>query len=94
VKPYDPAKREWTLLRRGLDFEEAQAVFAGPHFDFEDERTDYGERRVCTIGFLRRRMVMVVWTPRGRTRHIISMRKCNAREQKKYRPFIPAEAGS
>ncbi|MFZ0604911.1 MAG: BrnT family toxin [Roseiarcus sp.] len=27
---------------------------------------------------------MVVWTPRGDARHIISMRKCNAREQTKY----------
>ena len=28
---------------------------------------------------------MVVWTPRGDARHIISMRKCNARERAKYR---------
>ena len=28
---------------------------------------------------------MVVWTPRGDARHIISMRKCNAREREKYR---------
>jgi uncharacterized protein len=86
--PYDPAKREWTLIHRKLDFEDAPLVFASPCFDFEDDRIDYGERRICTVGFLRRRMVMVVWTRRGRRRWIISMRKCNAREVKRYRPFL------
>jgi len=27
---------------------------------------------------------MVVWTPRGADRHLISMRKCNAREKARY----------
>ena len=35
---YDPAKREWTLRERGLDFEAAEQVFAGPTFDQEDNR--------------------------------------------------------
>jgi uncharacterized DUF497 family protein len=30
-------------------------------------------------------MVTVVWTPRGNARRIISMRKCNDREQARYR---------
>src|SRR6516162_3955438 len=38
-----------------------------------------------SVGFLAGRMVMVVWTPRGDARHIISMRKCNAKEQARYR---------
>jgi uncharacterized DUF497 family protein len=47
-----------------------------------DTRNDYGEVRVRTVGFLRRRIVMVVWTKRGRRRRIISMRRCNEKEQK------------
>jgi uncharacterized DUF497 family protein len=31
-------------------------------------------------------MVMVVWTPHREERRVISMRKCNAREQAKYGP--------
>jgi uncharacterized protein len=39
-----------------------------------------------TVGHLAGRMMMVVWTPRGKkTRRIISMRKCNEREQARYR---------
>nr|WP_245801328.1 BrnT family toxin [Pollutimonas bauzanensis] len=29
-------------------------------------------------------MVVLIWTPRGRARRIISTRKANAREQAKY----------
>jgi uncharacterized protein len=81
---YDPAKREWTLRERGLDFEDAEQVFSGPTFDQEDERHDYGEPRVITIGYLRGRMIVVVWTPRKNDRHIISMRKANEREKARY----------
>lgn len=81
---YDPVKRERTLRERGLDFEDAKEVFAGPTFDQEDERRDYGERRVITIGFLRGRMVVLVWTPRGDDRHIISLRKANEQEKARY----------
>jgi uncharacterized DUF497 family protein len=37
---FDPVKREWTLRERGLDFEDATAVFGGPSFTFEDDRFD------------------------------------------------------
>jgi uncharacterized DUF497 family protein len=82
---YDPAKREATLTDRGLDFEDAAIVFAGRTYTRQDRRFDYGEPRFLTVGFLLGRMVMVVWTPREGARHIISMRKCNEREQKAYR---------
>ena len=79
---YDPAKREKTLADRELDFEDAAEVFADPVQTDEDTREDYGERRYVTVGYLRGRMVVVVWTPRdGDERRIISMRKANAREQ-------------
>jgi hypothetical protein len=81
---YNPAKRDATLRERGLDFQDAAYVFAGPTFDYEDNRHDYGEVRVITVGFLRGRMVVVVWTPRGNDRHVISMRKANEREKARY----------
>jgi hypothetical protein len=81
---YDPQKREKTLTERGLDFEDAPKVFNGDAYEFVDDRRDYGEVRWSTVGRLDARMVMIVWTPRGDARHIISMRKCNEREQKEY----------
>ncbi|WP_422388733.1 BrnT family toxin [Afipia carboxidovorans] len=40
--------------------------------------------RSATAGFLRGRLVVVVWTPREEARHIISMRHCHAKEEKKW----------
>ena len=82
---YDPAKRAWTLAERGLDFDDAAHVFAGPTINLLDDRKAYGEVRWVTYGLLDGRMIAVVWTPRGTTRHIISMRKTNDREQQTYR---------
>ncbi len=81
---YDPAKRQAAIDNRGLNFVDAAIVFAGPTITVQDIRRDYGEVRFQTVGFLADRMVMVVWTPRGETRHVMSMRKCNGREKAIY----------
>ena len=81
---FDPAKRLKTLADRGIDFADADSVFKGPTLDSQDTRQDYGETRIVSVGFLLRRMVIVVWTPRGDSRHIISMRKANEREQARF----------
>ena len=80
----DPAKRQATLTERGLHFEDAAKVFAGRTLTDRDVRFAYDETRFQTVGFLDGRMVMVVWTPRGNARHVISMRKCNERERPRY----------
>ncbi len=84
---FDPSKREWTLKNR-LDFLDAAEVFAGPTYRFPDERFEYGEPRIVTIGFFRDRMVVVCWTPRGDDQHVFSMRKANDKEQKRYGPQL------
>jgi uncharacterized DUF497 family protein len=81
---YDPDKRERTLAERGLDFDDAAEVFAGTTIEFVDDRRDYGEVRWISLGLLRGRMVVLVWTARGDARHVISMRKANEREQEKH----------
>jgi uncharacterized protein len=81
---FDPAKRQLALNERGLDFTDAELVFAGLTITVQDTRRHYGENRFQTVGYLAGRMVMVVWTPREGARHIISMRKCNDREKAIY----------
>ena len=82
---FDEAKRQITLAQRGLDFADAEAIFAGPAFTIPDLRKDYAEERFITYGLLNGRQVVVVWTWRGADRRIISMRKANDREQARFR---------
>jgi uncharacterized DUF497 family protein len=84
----DPAKRRKTLADRGLDFQDAAEVFAGPTLEVEDRRQDYGETRIICFGYLRGRLVVVGYTPRGTARHVFSMRKANAREKARVAPLI------
>jgi uncharacterized protein len=90
---FDPAKRAWTLRERGLDFAAAAQVFAGWTLQRVDERRKYGEVRIVSVGHLLQRLVVIVWTPRGTGRHIISMRKANEREKARFEAGL-AEAGS
>jgi uncharacterized DUF497 family protein len=81
---YDPKKRDKTLIERGLDFARSVELFQGKHFTVEDTRENYNEQRYITLGTLDQRMILIVWTPRGEIRRIISMRKANEREQSRY----------
>ena len=81
---YDQAKRARTLADRGLDFVDAAKIFGGPEFTQEDDRFDYPEIRFQTYGLLDNRLIMFAWTPISGGIHVISMRKCNDREQRKF----------
>lgn len=85
---FDAVKREKTLRECGLDFARARVVFDGLAITLPDQRQDYGEPRFITAGWLDERLVVLVWTPRGRARRIISMRKANEREIDKYKQSL------
>ena len=85
---FDPMKRLRTLEERGLDFEDARHVFDGTTIEVDDIRKDYGERRVICYGLLSGRLVVIGYTPRGKTRHIFSMRKANDREKDRLAPYF------
>ena len=81
---FDPAKRARTIEERGLDFADAGKILSGPVFTLQDDRFEYSEPRFQTYGSLRGRLVMFAWTPIDNGVHVISMRKCNDREQRKF----------
>lgn len=90
---YDPVKREETLALRGIDMADAVLVFSGPCVTAGDARFDYGEPRFLTVGFLRQRMMIVAWTPRGDACRVISIRKANDREIARYSAALGAPRG-
>ena len=81
---FDNAKREITLFVRGLDMARANEIFESPHMDQIDCRKNYDEVRVFSFGYLDNLPVVVVWTYRDIKRRIISLRRANEREIKKY----------
>ncbi len=87
---WDQDKNRKNLSDRGLSFEDAEAVFAGPCVTFKDTRLDYGETRFITFGLLEGRLVVIAHTSRGENIRIISMRKRNDREQKTYQERLKA----
>ncbi len=81
---FDPTKRARTLADRSLDFADAVEVFAGKALNIPDERREYLASPGLSpwdscVGV----MVIVVWTPRGNGRHIISMRKAKLTGKKR-----------
>jgi uncharacterized protein len=81
---WDAAKNRSNFIKHGLRFEDAELVFSGPCVTFVDDRFDYGEERLVTLGLLADRLVVVAHTPREDGTRIISMRKGNEREKAIY----------
>jgi uncharacterized DUF497 family protein len=50
----------------------------------EDSRKTYEERRFQALGLIGDRVHMLVFTSRGSKMHVISLRKANPREIKRY----------
>ena len=81
----DEAKNRSNLVKHGLDFSDAEQVLSGPCVTFADDRFNYGEKRLTSLGLLAGRVVVIAHTPReANVTRIISMRKANRREQKIY----------
>lgn len=83
---WDPAKRLANLAKHGLDFEDVVAFDWVGAVVQVDSRKDYGEVRYRTWGLYAGRMYSVAFTRKGKTIRIISFRKANPTEVKRYGP--------
>jgi uncharacterized DUF497 family protein len=72
---WDKAKNRSNLVKHGLDFDDAERVLSGPCVTFEDDRFDYGDERLVTLGVLAGRVVVIAHSPRDDKTRIISMRR-------------------
>jgi hypothetical protein len=83
---FDSAKDARNLRERGLSFALALILFENLLGEVEDTRRDYGERRMIAFGLIAGRLHACVYTVRGSTRRIISLRKASRKEQLLWRP--------
>lgn len=82
---YDDAKNQHNIKVRGLNFD---LVY---DFDFDNAielvQIVDGETRYFALGYIQNRLHALVYTLRGECVRIISLRKANKREVKKYEQF-------
>ena len=81
---WDDDKRQTNLDKHEVDLLDAVLIFEGEVFTFEDERFDYGEQRMVSIGYADGQLYVLVHTDRGVARRLISARKGGRRDQRKY----------
>jgi hypothetical protein len=78
---WDPAKSAATDTTRGISFLRAAEIFTSRLLEWEDERQDYGERRIRALGESTGELLHVVYTRRGDVIRIISARRANRKER-------------
>ncbi len=82
---WNPAKCAKNVAERGIDFADAVVAFADPMKKVaKDNRKDYGEERFNMLAVVEERVFHVTYTERGKVIWIISARKANKREQRRY----------
>lgn len=89
---FDPEKDMSNRRKHGFGLVAAQALFEGPFIEEEDRRKAYDETRFIAIGplaALDNRLFVAIYTWRESKRRIISFRKANDREARKYRDRHP-----
>ena len=81
---YDKNKSESNKEKHGRLLADAALFDWMTAVNTPDLRYDYGEKRYIAYGMIGERLHVLVWTPRPEGMRYISLRKANAREQKKY----------
>jgi uncharacterized protein len=82
---WDMAKSDLCQISRNFDFAYVISIFVDPNLLIEkDQRWDYGEERFRLMGMLEGRVFVVVCTKRPTAMRIISARRANRREVKRY----------
>ncbi len=81
---WNEANREANIIKLDVDFLEAIALLADAPLLHEDSRQDHGERRCQATGIIDGKMLVVIFPIREGSFRIISARRANSRERRKY----------
>ncbi len=88
---FDPAKSERNVRLRGLSFERAAEFAFESALYAVDERKEYGEERIVAIGLLGDRVHVLCFAETDDGIRVISFRKANDREVKRYAKAHPID---
>lgn len=81
---WDEAKRRINLTRHGIDFVDVPQVFDGLTLDLDDNRYDYGEQRLFTLGLLNGEVVAIGYKQSYDLIRLITARRATRNEEIDY----------
>ncbi len=81
---FDETKSARNVKARGIGFERFADMDLARALSVEDTRAEYGERRFRLLGPIDERLHVAVITYRGDRVRVISLRRANRREERKY----------
>lgn len=81
---FDPDKDAGNRAKHGISLGLSEVLFAGPHVLVTDDRFEYGEVRRLAFGLIGGRLFVCVFADRDSERRVISLRKANSREVRRY----------
>jgi uncharacterized DUF497 family protein len=81
---FDPAKDEINRDKHGLSLADADGFEWDTAVVREDTRKPYGEQRLEATGLIGDRLHVMIYCLRGDAVRVISLRKANPREVKRY----------
>ena len=85
---FDPNKNQWNVKNRSLPFNRAADLDWDTAQIVKDDRKDYPEERFVAAAFLNERLHILCFTPIKGGIRVISFRKANPREVKRYESTI------
>jgi len=85
---FDPVKNQRNIDQRGLGFDQVSDLDWDSAWIFEDVRNEYNEIRYVAYSFLNERLHFVCFTETNDGIRVISFRKANSREVKRYEQEI------
>ncbi|UYO93941.1 BrnT family toxin [Pollutimonas sp. M17] len=81
---FDPAKNSINEAKHGISLAAAEGLEWETTVVVRDCRFGYSESRLIGTGYIGKRLHVVVFVDRGDVRRIISLRRANDREVKRY----------
>jgi hypothetical protein len=91
---WDEDKNRINIGKHGVSFETAMRIFEGPVLSWIDDRKEYGEVRLRSIGQVDGVTILaVIHTDRSGKTRIISARPADRTERKRYEETIQKRTG-
>lgn len=81
---WDENKRVANCAKHGVDFNDAERFDWLSAVEARDDRSHHGEERFVALGFIDKRLHVLIYTARSQKIRLISLRRANKREKEFY----------